>query len=219
MKRPGVCRRKNTPSHFSRSRSASPIVSHPSRTNRWHVGFDVEAVLLALVALDLVERDRRLSRPTAAGASSARGRRGDTTVSKSSGRDRRLEALARQRDDRLHFRPARAAAGRRARDVAHRLHASRAVQHRFDDLRLRHVVAVADPRGIRDRRGELAAARHCRQRRKQQLGAVLVQRRSRRRTSAAATARRRRRQARWRRRADRCARSASCRCRATARCS
>ena len=108
MKRPGVCRRKNTPSHFSRSRSAFvdrfPPVAHESLD----VGFDVEAVLVALEALDLVERDIGSGecRGGVLGRSECRDDRAEVRR-----RDRLLETLARQRDDRFHFGPAGAASG------------------------------------------------------------------------------------------------------------
>ena len=167
-----------------------PSVAHESLD----VGFDIEAVLLALVALDLVERDRRCC----SGRTEVLRYRSRSPVTtrrpKSSGAVGLLDPLARERDDGLHFGPARAAARRRARGVADRLHAARTAQHRLDDLRFRHVVAVADARGVGRRRPRPRPARHRRCRReKQQLRAVLGQRQSRTRTSAAATARRRRR--------------------------
>ena len=92
-----------------------------------HVVEDVEPVLLLLVALDLVERDDHVAV--------------DRQRQRRRGGRRRLEQLRlgqrpgrRTRRSRCDFRPADAAAGAGARDVADRLQAARAAEHRLDDL-------------------------------------------------------------------------------------
>ena len=125
-----------------------------------------------LEPLDLVERDDGAVRGT--GRRSPRSRQRIVTTGPSRPAQSASQAPARELDDRLDLGPARAAAGPRARRVADGLHAARAAQHRLDDLRLRHGVAVADARRVRDRRrgraaasladgaGETAARRGCR---------------------------------------------------------
>ena len=143
MKRPGVCRRKNTPAHFSRSRSPSSIACQPSCANRGMSCDDVEAVLFALERSILFSvtttavrsvAGLRASPPARSPAASSSGSRAPGTPA------RRSPATSGRHEPQPV--PARVLADRR------RLRAPR--EHRLDDLRLGHAVAVADLRGVRN---------------------------------------------------------------------
>lgn len=107
-----------------------------------HVVHDLEAVPLALDPLDPVQRDDDIAR--GGWRACDIGRLGRRLEDRGIGHPRSGE-----RDDALHFGPARSAAGGCARQLAHRLDTRRAAKHRFDDLRFAHGIAVADLRGVR----------------------------------------------------------------------
>ena len=153
MNWPGVCRRKNTPAHFSRSRSSFADRLPAALRERRDVGNDVEAVLLLLDALDLVQRDDDLVVLGAARGASIGGVGGGDVSN--SGSSTLRQAMSMIRCD---LGTARAAAGAGARPLADRLQAARAAQHRVDDLRLRHGVAVADLRVVGHLLGRAHAA-------------------------------------------------------------